>query len=92
MYDGLWKYFYDNGNPDRELTYKSGMPNGAVMQYNREGVLIQQGFYLDGKEHGEWKFFDDQGRLTFSGWYEHGERVGEWFQYDKKGNRKIWRY
>lgn len=62
------------------------MLRGEILLNNRKGVLIQQGFCLNGREYGEWKFLDDQGQLSFSGFYEDDKRIGVW--YGTHGKRK----
>ena len=60
--------------------------------FSENGVLLQEGFYVKGKESGLWKFYDKDGNIEFSGDYKDGERIGEWFEFDKKGRKKLWKY
>lgn len=66
------------------------MPEGATLVYNETGILIQEGYYLHGKEDGEWKFYTVTGELEFTGSYSQGRETGIWYRYEK-GKRKVYK-
>jgi antitoxin component YwqK of YwqJK toxin-antitoxin module len=54
------------------------------------GILIQEGYYLHGKEDGEWKFYTSTGELEFTGSYSQGRETGIWYRYEK-GKKKVYK-
>jgi antitoxin component YwqK of YwqJK toxin-antitoxin module len=47
--------------------------------YHENGTIQQQGFYKDGKVHGQWVSYDENGKKVAMGQYEDGKKVGKWF-------------
>lgn len=47
--------------------------------YYDNGQIQQEGFYKDGKVHGEWVSYDVNGKKVAIGKYENGAKVGKWF-------------
>ncbi|KAA1244217.1 toxin-antitoxin system YwqK family antitoxin [Aquimarina sp. RZ0] len=47
--------------------------------FHDNGEIRQQGFYKDGKLHGEWKSYDTTGKKIAMGQYEYGVKIGKWF-------------
>lgn len=47
--------------------------------YFENGTVQQQGFYKDGKPHGEWIAYNNQGKKIALGQYNAGVKVGKWF-------------
>jgi len=47
--------------------------------YHENGQLQQEGFYKDGKVHGEWISYDINGNKVAMGQYQDGMKVGKWF-------------
>lgn len=47
--------------------------------YHDNGQVKQEGFYLDGKLHGEWVSYNDRGMKQTIGEYNKGNKVGKWF-------------
>jgi len=90
QYAGTWKYFFENGKPERLVSYQDGLPEGKILVYNESGFLVQEGSYHLGKEDGEWNFFSGNGQLKFIGSYSAGKEIGIWYEY-KKGQRKVYK-
>ena len=76
------KGYDENGN----IIYELINGNGKVKEYNKEGVLIFDGEYLNGKMNGKGKEYDYKGNLRFEGEYLNGEKIGKGKEYDYKGN------
>ncbi len=53
--DGLWLYFFDNGQLKEEFNYKDGLLNGSTKIYDEGGLLKEKGFYKNGSKDGFWK-------------------------------------
>ncbi|WP_396184033.1 toxin-antitoxin system YwqK family antitoxin [Flavobacterium sp.] len=47
--------------------------------YHENGQVQQEGFYKDGKVHGEWISYDINGNKVAMGQYQDGMKVGKWF-------------
>lgn len=47
--------------------------------YHDNGQVKQEGFYLDGKLHGEWISYNESGVKQTIGEYNKGSKVGKWF-------------
>ncbi len=47
--------------------------------FHDNGAVSQQGYYKNGKVHGQWVSFDDQGNKTAIGEYQNGVKAGKWF-------------
>lgn len=52
MKDGVWKYFYSNGNIKEEGNYKDGLKDGIWKYQNENGCLKSEGSYENGKKEG----------------------------------------
>lgn len=60
--------------------------HGLFCEYARNGQVISEGTYKDGKEDGLWRDFYDNGRVAAEGEYANGQEVGEWRYWDREGN------
>ena len=47
--------------------------------YYDNGNVMQQGFYKDGKLHGQWAAYNEDGSKQSLGKYNNGEKSGKWF-------------
>lgn len=47
--------------------------------YDENGNIRQEGFYKDGKLHGQWISYDANGKKIAMGQYENGKKIGKWF-------------
>lgn len=47
--------------------------------YYDNGQIQQEGFYKNGKVHGEWISYNMDGEKVAIGKYENGKKVGKWF-------------
>ncbi|WP_093023412.1 toxin-antitoxin system YwqK family antitoxin [Pustulibacterium marinum] len=62
---------------EKPILEKSGDLVKATYK-NAEGVVTQQGYFKDGKLHGEWVAYDNKGNRTAVATYEDGKKVGTW--------------
>ena len=56
--------------------------NGDLIEatfYYENGQVAQEGFYKDGKLHGEWISYDQTGNKKAIGKYSEGLKTGKWF-------------
>lgn len=45
---------------------------------DKDGQITQQGYFKDGKLHGEWVAYDSNGNRSAVATYENGKKVGTW--------------
>lgn len=64
MKEGLWEFFYANGQKMLEARYSDGVENGAYISYRENGVPYFRGFYINGKRANIWEFYDVEGNLA----------------------------
>ena len=57
--------------------------------YHENGLVAQEGHYLNGELHGEWKMFDTKGNKLAIGQYSFGEKTGKWFFWDDNGLKEV---
>lgn len=63
MREGVWKYWYKNGQLWSECEYKGGMKNGKSTVYYDNGQKRYEGQYKDDKQVGIWRFWQVDGTL-----------------------------
>jgi antitoxin component YwqK of YwqJK toxin-antitoxin module len=64
---------------------KRWMRHGLFREYARNGQVISEGTYKDGREHGQWRDFYEDGQLAAEGHYADGREIGEWRYWDREG-------
>lgn len=62
--DGLWQYYYENGNLQAEATYVDGCEEGPYRVFRENGVPYYIGQYTAGARTGMWEVYDPQGNLV----------------------------
>ncbi|MBI5540565.1 MAG: hypothetical protein HY951_10940 [Bacteroidia bacterium] len=72
----LWTWYYNNGNKWREEYLIKGVEEGSITEYNKEGIVILKGEYVDGEREGIWNF--NNGDNTEEGSYQGGLQNGIW--------------
>jgi uncharacterized protein len=73
---GTWTRFYENGNKWCEENLKKGVEDGSLTEYNKEGIVILQGDYVEGEREGVWKLHN--GDDSEEGSYQAGLQHGPW--------------
>lgn len=64
--------------PEKGVTYLQEGARIKMLQHNEQGMLIQEGYFLDGKPDGAWITYSSTGEITGKAYYEAGKRVGKW--------------
>ena len=88
--DGLWTWWYENGQKKEEGTYKNGKEDGLSTLWYENGQKKSEVTYKDGKRDGLWtEWFENgqkSGEITlkdgkadglFTLWYENGSKKSE---------------
>ena len=83
--DGVWKYWFNNGQLQSIASFKAGVPHGDWTLWNEDGRLLQQGGYTNGRESGPWTVFWDSGDLRMQGTYINALEEGPWTFWDVTG-------
>lgn len=51
---------------------------GLFQAFHPNGVLASEGYYLDGKENGQWRDYHANGQAAAEGTYDDGIEAGVW--------------
>ena len=62
--EGLWQYFFENGNLQAEATYVNGREEGEKRVYRENGLPYYIGRYSNGMPVGTMEFYDEEGNLA----------------------------
>lgn len=57
--------------------------------FHENGQIAQEGYYLDGKLHGEWQMFAASGEKIALGQYTFGQKSGKWFFWHQEGLKEV---
>ncbi len=72
--------------------YKKGSSElftGTVITHHKNGQIIRQSQYKNGKEHGESMFYKADGSKDFRAYFEHGKEHGKSTFWRKNGNKQF---
>jgi antitoxin component YwqK of YwqJK toxin-antitoxin module len=84
--EGVWKYYYANGQLERESNFTKGKQNGLSTEYYKNGKIKAEASYTNGTITGYYKYYYINGQLKVSGYYnEDGDKVGPWNFYHMNG-------
>ncbi|NBV27938.1 hypothetical protein EBS02_02810 [bacterium] len=75
--EGLWEWFYDNGNIQFRLPYIEGIPDGIAEVFYGNGNIRWRTPYVEGKENGIEESFDEQGNITKTRTWKDGKLIEE---------------
>ena len=73
--EGIWEFYYDNGQIYSKPTYKDGKLHGYYEEYLSNGQLERKLTYKNGKLDGVWEEYNENGKLNYKITYKNGERV-----------------
>ncbi len=51
--------------------------------FHDNGQVAQEGYFLNGKLHGEWVMYDGSGKKIAMGQYAGGAKTGKWFFWEE---------
>ncbi|WP_396176911.1 toxin-antitoxin system YwqK family antitoxin [Flavobacterium sp.] len=57
--------------------------------YHENGKVSQEGFYKNGKVHGQWVSFDQNGKKTAIANYNEGTKTGKWIFWTDKNLSEV---
>jgi uncharacterized protein len=62
-------------------------PSFPYYEFYRHKSLKKQGYYVDGKEQGIWRYYYKNGNIKEEVEYNKGEIVNPYYEWDKNGNK-----
>ena len=57
--------------------------------FHENGTVSQEGFYKNGKVHGEWVSYNEDGDKTAIASYNEGAKKGKWFFWNNKSLSEV---
>jgi antitoxin component YwqK of YwqJK toxin-antitoxin module len=60
---GIWRYYYDTGEPAIEETYVNGRMHGTYTSYHLNGSMMSEGQYENDCREGPFNIYNEQGEL-----------------------------
>jgi len=77
QHEGIWEYFYENGNIRMRIPYKEGKEDGIVEWFYENGNIYWRISYKEDKLDGIKEEFDEQGNITETRVWKDGELIEE---------------
>jgi antitoxin component YwqK of YwqJK toxin-antitoxin module len=75
--EGLWEWFYENGNIKWRGTYKEGKMDGIAEGFYENGNIEIRASYKEDKRDGIMEWFDEQGYIIKTRVWKNGEVIEE---------------
>ncbi len=88
VYQGVVKWYHENGNSFQIVNYNKGVLNGNRQVFYENGKLKTEENYKQGKKDGKWKELFENGNAKEIGSYENGQKEGVWKNYYSNGKLK----
>jgi membrane associated rhomboid family serine protease/antitoxin component YwqK of YwqJK toxin-antitoxin module len=86
-YDSNWRetaayssVYYREGKQDEKKRWQ-----GKVRDYYADGGIQMKGAYLDGMDHGIFRYYSPDQKYESAGRYDHDEAVGKWEYFHRNG-------
>jgi predicted esterase len=70
--EGLYKKWFENGQPEYTGTYKQGVTNGLSESWYKNGIKESEENWLHGQLNGKVRYWTELGELQFDLNFEHG--------------------
>jgi len=80
---------YENGQKEKENTYKNGKPNGKWTGWHSNGQKSKEGTYKDGVKNGYWTEWYNTGQKKIEEAYKDDKRDGKWTRWADDGSLTI---
>ena len=88
VYQGVVKWYHENGNLFQLVNYDKGILNGKRQVYYENGKIKTEENYKQGKKDGKWKASYENGNAKETGFFENGQKEGVWKIYYSNGKLK----
>lgn len=83
--DGICRWYYRDGKPEMEVTYKMGVLNGEATRWYENGSLEEKAYYIDNQYDGVVEEYNVFGTLIKKSTYKNGVLEGPFIQYYDNG-------
>ena len=77
---GVWRFWYEDGRPEREVEYLAGVRERAARAWHPNGQPAVDGSYLAGERDGVWRWWDPSGRPLGESTYNAGKKISSTMQ------------
>jgi antitoxin component YwqK of YwqJK toxin-antitoxin module len=78
----MWKKMLDRLFRKKET---KAPKNGKWKEFNKEAILVSEGYYVNDIKHGHWKQYYETGELLIEENYKHGMLHGRYAAYHPNG-------
>jgi len=78
VYQGVIKWYHENGKLKSEEDYKEGKKDGKWKELFENGNVKETGSYENGQKEGIWKSYYTNGKLKHEGKYVFDRKVDIW--------------
>ena len=75
--EGIWEWFYLNGNIKCRTPYKEGKMDGIEEIFDEQGNILLRTPYKEGWIDGTQNFYDEQGNITETQLWKDGKLIEE---------------
>jgi hypothetical protein len=72
---GVWRFWFEDGRPEREVEYRAGVRERAARAWHPSGQLAAEGLYMAGERDGVWRWWDASGRPLGQTIYDAGKKI-----------------
>jgi uncharacterized protein len=83
---GVWKYYYPNGELKYERSYDKGNSDGSFKYFYKNGKLYYEINYVNNNREGYYKSYFLNGKVRSEGYYLNDEQHGPWTFYSSDGS------
>lgn len=88
-YDGVCRWFYEDGTLQQECTYKQNLLEGKLLRYSENGLLQEDLYYESNLLQGEAKYYDFKGNKVKVEYYVNDTLHGPFNFYFPNGQLKV---
>ena len=88
-FSGWAKRNHSNGQLESLTMYKDGKWDGPCVFWFENGLKMYQGNYLNGREHGEWRFWRMDGTNSQVQTFDNGEKDGPYVWWHPNGKKGV---
>lgn len=86
--DGYFKWYYENGKPKEEGSYKNNKEQGEHIYYDENGTVNTRANFVTGELIGLFSMYFDSGKLRASMLYKKDERYHYTIYYREDGSKE----
>lgn len=88
VYDGIVRWYFENGSIFQIVNYKKGTLDGERQIFYENGKPKGDSYYKNGELNGKWNEYYENSELKETGFYKEDQKDGNWKSYYKNGKIK----